>query len=231
MISKAWLNRQPKHFIDNSITKSGKHIVYHISLDPVLKELVPRIGNNQDASEDRSIPRICVSLTLADAIAGYGRLLTASIGGGGDTEKVGANRDPIFHIYTHVADGIVVPNEKLRYDAKVSGEVWLVADKPENTSITMKKKGEFFILRSNMTYGVSTKPDVTVLLISVANGYTITLENNIILTNGWYKAVIHTALDSVDIKTSRVKFEHKSITRNEYMIGKAAIKDIYTEDS
>ena len=46
------------------IPRAKKGPLLHGSLKPITKPFEPRIGNTQAASEDRTVPRICTSVTL-----------------------------------------------------------------------------------------------------------------------------------------------------------------------
>lgn len=224
MISKTWIKRQPQFILDNLRISDREHKVYHISMDPRLGTLTPRIAHSQSMSEDRTVPRICVSLSLADAIFGYGRFLSASIDGGGKNEKTGANRDPIFHIYSKRVDGLVFPNDKLCGDASISNEAWLVADKAENTQVKMSKLGEFFLAQSRSEYGVEEN-DSTVIMLQVNEAAKVHLEVDIVLSAGWYKCKVDNLLNGY--VPNRNTFDFKSITRKEYMDTKKVIKEKY----
>lgn len=230
MISKVWLKRQSEFFLKNIRVDNTPRRVYHISLDPALSALTPRIAHSQSYSEDRSVPRICVSLSVADAIFGYGRLLSASFHGGDDNEKTRSNKDPVFHIYSTKVEGLVHPNKKLCGDAEITGEAWIVADKVENTSVEMNKCGEFFISNANWSYGVDAKAPATEVMIQVSAGQTLHLEKDVILKSGWYKGTINDNLNGIDADDTRVRFEYAKCSRDVYMKSKAAIKAIYSGD-
>lgn len=229
MISKEWLKRQSQFFLDNSEVSDITRKVYHISLDPVLKSLTPRIAHSQTDSEDRSVPRICASLSVADAIYGYGRLLSASFSGGHGNETTRANKDPVFHIYSKTVNGCIFPKEALCGDAVQSGEVWLVADKAANTSVTFNKEGEFFISNTSYSYGVDAKEPLTEVLIQVRKEGRVHLEKDVVLQAGWYKATAADSLNGVGANGERARFTYTKITRAHYTDAKAAIKKIYSE--
>lgn len=228
MISKGWLNKQSPFFLENSRISDISRKVYHVTLDPALKELSPRIAHSQSYSEDRSVPRICVSLSVADAIMGYGRLLSASFNGGADNEKTRSNKDPVFHIYSKVVDGLVFPNKALCGDAEITGEAWLVADKPANTSVLMDKCGEFFISKANWAYGVNAELPATEVMIQINAGSKVHLEKDTVLKSGWYKATINDHLNGLSAEDKRESFKFVNVSRDEYLKAKSAIKKIYT---
>lgn len=112
-----------------------RHVLYHISDNPRIKEFVPRITDRMLSSEDRSIPRISCSLDIAGAIAGHA---------GTEYMFNDVTFDGIFQLYAIPFEYCVKPKPSLVADANQTREHWLVAYSRETESYTPVKLGQFF---------------------------------------------------------------------------------------
>ncbi len=221
MISKAWVSRQLPFIQKNIKIDNTKRTVYHISMDPLIKEFIPMISLSAANSEDRTVPRINVGSTLADSMYAVYDVTVASRYG---EEEMGGRKgakNPIWTIYMATVDAVVIPNNKLVYDATYTNELWLVADKPENMSRKFDKGGEFFIVSNTNSYGVERGEDNTTWLVKVNKGASITLDGDIELSAGCYRCTAPTNFGA----GKRMKFTFKPMGNSDYSsIRKLAIK-------
>lgn len=123
---KEFLDRQSEKVSKNtSIQVKSENVPFmlHISRNPLIKGFTPTIGFRQAKTEDRTVPRVCVAETVVGCMIGYASMLY----------DFQTNVDPAkkdwrggYYIYAIDYEAALVPNNKLVYDAAMSGERWLV---------------------------------------------------------------------------------------------------------
>lgn len=136
------------------IVQSKDYPALHISSDPNLKQLIPRIGQRQGDMEDRTVPRVCVSSTLIGCLVGYAAAEYEFM------NKLPKNKQPKglkdtwrggWYIYQIPYEYALKPNHKLVYDATLSKEFWLVNYKA-NVKYIPNKVGKIFINQAERIY-------------------------------------------------------------------------------
>lgn len=100
---------------------------YHISENAKIKNFVPMIGDRQAPSEDRTVPRVCCSESIYDAIKGHAAVSNSMIGGWS------RGKIEIFNVYEFAFNEYIKPNKKLVFDADVTNELWVVPYSPKTT--------------------------------------------------------------------------------------------------
>ena len=139
-------------------TPDSKHpFALHISKDRNLKVMSPVIGFRQSPDEDRTVPRICVCDTIQDCITGYSAIEYDFEDNGpipkyNSTSIHGVTFRGGWYIYRLDYEHALIPDTKLVYDAKSSGEYWLINYKKENINYYPKKIGKFFMESSTRRY-------------------------------------------------------------------------------
>lgn len=115
----------------------------HISRDPKLGTMVPRICERQLKQEDRIMPRVVGSPTLLGCIIGYSSIISDYDSRDKAENK---NRDWLngYYIYSIDYDWRFTPSSKLVPDFKESDEQWLLNYNPDNKEYQPKKIGRFF---------------------------------------------------------------------------------------
>lgn len=218
MISKTWLNRQDPDVIKNVEVENHKQTVYHVSQNPAIKVFKPMISLSAANSENRTIPRINVGISVCLAMFGYTRVSSANLYGASAMESGRANKDPVMTIYAKEVSGVLVPNKKLVFDAEVTGERWIVGDKPENMALKFDNVGEFFVTSTVRSSGIESGSDSTTLLMSVRRGCEVLLDKDMLLKTGFYRCIIPTLF----YKGAKVMFTYEPITAKEYKQMRAA---------
>lgn len=143
-----WLNNQSKPIQNNlKILSRSERLPYllHISQNDKIKVMTPRIGERQAKMEDRTVPRICVADTLVGAMIGYASVLWDSQNDNNAYTNKKSHYKGGYYIYAIPFDHCFVPNNKLVYDASMSGEKWLVNYKPGTAEYTPKRIGKVFL--------------------------------------------------------------------------------------
>lgn len=112
----------------------------------------PRIGMRQADSEDRTVPRITVSDTLAGCIIGHSMV-------DAETLAVPYRRSPDFlngfYIRSLDFDVALKPNAKMVYDQPATNEHWLVGYDQDHQVYTSRVIGQFYVPEITSI----TKPD------------------------------------------------------------------------
>ena len=133
----------------------------HISTNPRLGKMIPRIGNRQMSSEDRTIPRISCAESIVSCIYGHSDVLQTSVkfrefsGDAWVDIKV-----PMFHIYRLNIEEAVRPSKKLVGDAVRTRELWIVPYAPEACNVQPERIGQF-IMKNNVDIRTGSSRTIT----------------------------------------------------------------------
>lgn len=132
---ETWLNRQAPD-TKKSLTplRIADRDFLHISSNPTLGDMRPRVGERQLEGEDRTIPRICGSETVVGCIYGHSSIHHSSID---DTEEY--SPVTVFHLYRLDAEEIVRPSKRLVPDVVMTKELWIVPYCPQTCKIKPSK--------------------------------------------------------------------------------------------
>lgn len=198
----------------------GQDFFLHISPDNMSKiKYIPWIGPSQAKSEDRTIPRITVSDTIAGCIIGYGRLYD-DVYYSNPNELKERNYKNGFYIHKIEFEHALKPTPKLVYDAKESNEHWLVTYSEDTKEYKGKVVGKMFVTeyiakpRTNDFNLITIK---TLIEVLDKDGFKYT-ENNF-LTKGYWE-VKKTFTPDNDKHNKETKLEVKEITADEYLKAK-----------
>lgn len=110
---------------------------YHISENPKIKRFIPAISQRQAPSEDRTVPRVCVSPHLVGAICGHAAVSMTAIDGWFDKKMLEMS------IYDMPFTEYVKPNAKLVFDADYTDEYWIVPNDVKTVSFKAEIVGTF----------------------------------------------------------------------------------------
>lgn len=171
--------------VDNTEGKGPP--LYHITYDRDPGKFTPIIGHRQAYSEDRSVPRICVSSTIVGTILGHSAFEDKSVelevnkkDGHGVVYHGG------FYLFEFPYKVAVRPNEKLVYDQDVSDEHWLVTYNKDTVYYKPELVGVVIPTEISTTLSASKKPQTSVI-------YYIKVDKDIpfsktkVLSPGFYK--------------------------------------------
>lgn len=134
-------------------------LLLHISVDDSIRKFIPMVSTRGLASEDRTVPRVCTSVSIVTCIAGAGYI---------DHYFNDDHFDGIFTIYGFDVDKAYAPSRSLVADATQNKETWLIGDDVPDSTYRAVKVGEFFIegisklrdkRRWNYTFYVSVRKD------------------------------------------------------------------------
>lgn len=148
---QAWIKMQNNRIRQNAEVVTLNQ-AYHISSNPKIKRFIPAISQRQAPSEDRTVPRVCVSPHLVGAICGHAAVSMDAIDSWFDKKMFEMS------IYDMPFTEYVKPNSKLVFDAEVTDEHWIVPN--DLTSVTFKAPviGKFILysIVDIFNQGVST---------------------------------------------------------------------------
>lgn len=118
--------------------ENDKVRVYHLSTDPNLKKLIPRVPSRRMITENDQIPRACTSNSILGAIIGY----QATLGDFMDHDPKEFNGG--WYIYELEAECCVKPKRMLVDDGVRSGECWLVPYSKDTWEWKARRVGKLF---------------------------------------------------------------------------------------
>lgn len=192
-----WLYNQRPDLKKNVKIVSGVKWL-HISQDPSVKEMIPRIGWRQTQDEDRTTPRISGAETLRGCIYGHSNVRCNIINGQNFNKDNWSDGLPIFHIYEVSDLDFLLPNNKLVPEADVSKELWIVPYCPEALVIKPKRIGRMipYEVSSIMSMGKWTESNS----FYIECNETITLDDDTVLLQGKYRFDIDGQLDPFNKK-------------------------------
>lgn len=111
-------------------------LAIHISDNPNIKKFIPRISDRGLQNEDARVPRVSVSMSVVDAIAGHSA-----------TEKMFSESqwfNGMFSIYAIDYEMIIKPRKSLVPDTHYTNEYWLTSYSPDTLEYPAKLAGKFF---------------------------------------------------------------------------------------
>lgn len=196
-----------------------KHL-FHISKDTNVKEFIPRIGDRQGKTEDRTVPRITVAPTLLGCMIGYAGQThdffdLPSTGEPQDLKYKGG-----YKIYAFEFNAAVKPNARLVYDANMSGEHWLVSFSPENSTYKAVSAGKMFYSNMVLTARAGKLPIISGdLYVEITLEEGCRFSKNIFLPKGYY-LITGDAAQNIRSWETDSTMKMRAIDKNEYMSAK-----------
>lgn len=209
-----WIKNQNPHAA-KGMTAVKDVDCLHISTNPRLGKISPRVGNRQMKTEDRTIPRICCAETLLGCIYGHSAVRSVS-----NTQR-DFNGDewvdstmPLFHIYRFNVEEVVRPSKKLVPDAVRTKELWIVPHSPETCLVNPERMGQMLMKQSLDIHVGKTRFMKNTFVLRVIVPFTLDDE---VLQPGCYQFDLHGNL-SLEHGGTQSKVEKlKSITLAEYL--------------
>lgn len=168
--------------------KASEHplpFMLHITKDASGKVYVPRIGDRQAESEDRTVSRITCADTLLGCIIGHGY----AVGGFLDPWTDGDRRAEGFRINRLDYEWCLKPNGRLVYDAVATNEHWLVSYSRETREYKPKRAGHFYIrsVTSNFEEHRKALDQYVTIFLEVSEKEGILLTPKKKLEQGYYR--------------------------------------------
>lgn len=164
----------------------GQRWLYHISLDPKIKQFVPSLTRRTAQKEDRSVPRISTAPTIIGCILGYQYDINEFLGNDVEDGWKGG-----WYIYGFESEVSLLPKKKLLYDVRNSDEHWLVPYTAKKWSYPAKVIGKFFYRRASVyNEGKYQKWEVEVA-VEVTRGCEVRFFNGLTLTEGYWSFVFN----------------------------------------
>lgn len=113
-----WLGMQNPETLKslNVVEYDTPQNVYHISDNASIRIFSPRIPHYRGGEEDATVPRVCVSVSLADTLYGTSYYYL-------DNPKL---RGTTFTLYKFEVSEAIRPTKKILQYPKAIGELWLV---------------------------------------------------------------------------------------------------------
>ena len=142
-----WINLN-KDAINNGKIERADTSIYRIDL-ATPKVFTPRLPKSTLSGECESIPRICASRTIADAMVGYNKLVADAY------SYMCGNIDNItYEISALKVPEIFSPSDSLVPNAGITNEVWVVNYNGQYNEVTPDIIGTINI------YNIAIKPDI-----------------------------------------------------------------------
>lgn len=155
----------------------------HISDDPNLKKMTPRIGHRQLLSEDRTIPRVSGCADLKGCIYGHSLVFATSIDGVDKEREKNSDKTFWYTIYRITGYEFVKPGKRLLPDTHMTDELWLIGYAPEAYDIRPVKVGMLLPVRSVLISNHGKQESYNVFYLYVKDK--LTLDGNV-LEKGYY---------------------------------------------
>ena len=183
----------------------------HISTNPNLKPMVPRIGERQSKSEDRTIPRVCVCNALIDCMNGY-QAINHDYLENSPLPKKNTDFRGGWYIYHIPFTYALLPDKSLVGDQELTNEYWLVSYSDDTKSYNPERIGKFFLTALEKQY----RDDKSIynLTLYIENDRDIYLYKDIILSSGKHKALY--TYSEKDRIWSVENVDYTTITDKEY---------------
>lgn len=165
----------------------GQNFLLHITKDTNLKKFIPHIGKRQGNQEDRTVPRVTVAPTLLGCFIGYASSWYdfSNLASTGKKEELGYKGG--WGIYAVEFEAAIRPTPKLVYDAKMSGEHWLVTYSPATVEYKPKLIGKVFYRSVRLVAREGKQPDAHVeMYVEIQKEEGIQFSKNIKLTKGYW---------------------------------------------
>lgn len=218
--SKDVLDRMPpvvqKKVVVLTPSETGLPLALHISDNLDIRKFVPRISTRGITDEDRSIPRISVSLSLSEAIAGHQST--------DDIFKYNNDSDGTFQVYGFDYEHIVRPTAALVGDAHKTKEYWLTSYSKDTMEYIPKKIAKFFY--STITIHRLEHKTIYEFYIAVPGNTELWITPKLKVTGGYHR-IVGTSTRSVTRRNivatmPMVIDEHDVITKATYDEAKQA---------
>ena len=165
-----------------SPSELGQRWLYHISLDPKIKQFVPSLTRRTAQKEDRTVPRISTAPTIIGCILGYQNDINEFLDNDVDDGWKGG-----WYIYGFESEVSLLPKKKLLTDVRISDERWLVPYTAKKWSYPAKVIGKFFyrtvstqnVLKGNSIWEVE-------VVFEVNRGCEVRAFKGLTLTEGYW---------------------------------------------
>jgi len=231
---ETWLETSPEKVRRNVeiVTPEtlGSDFLLHISTNSSIKKFTPHIGQRQATSEDRTVPRVTVANTLLGCFIGY----SASFHDFSKLASTGKKEEGSYKggwvIYALPFKAALRPTPKLVYDAKQSGEHWLVSYSPQEIEYKPILIGKVFYRSVTLVARAGKQPDAFAdMYVEVNTETPILFSENIKLTKGYW--IITGPMDYrvASWKTDKA-FSAKEISKSDYLTSKTAAAGMLSYD-
>lgn len=187
----------------------NQDFLLHISKDKNIKKFIPVIGQRQADSEDRTVPRLTCSVNILGCLIGYAASESEFLNGHNKNFRGG------YYIYKVPFKACLRPNNKLVYDASMSGEHWLISYNPETSEYKGEIIGKIFYTFIQFT-GRDDKNPVEEMELCIEVDEEIRFSEKIVLTKGYWLISGPSPNQTKNFKVYK-DFEVKEITKSEYM--------------
>jgi len=193
----------------------GQDHFLHLSPDRMeRKSYIPRIGERQAPSEDRTVPRVTVSPTIFGCYVGYSALHYNLVGyknpNVGDLPAAG------LYIYELGFEFALKPNKSLVYDSEVTGEHWLVGYNEDTAEYKGVRVGKLFADEAVFVPVAGKRPRVYLsLYVEVTRPGGLQFSPDIHLEPGLYHLKGVPGSENTDLFTARPVVT--SVSRTEFM--------------
>lgn len=148
---QTWIKMQNNRIRQNAEVVTLNQ-AYHISSNPKIKRFIPAISQRQAPTEDRTVPRVCVSPHLVGAICGHAAVSMDAIDSWFNKKMFEMS------IYDMPFTEYVKPNAKLVFDAEDTDEHWVVPNDMKSVTFKADIIGTFVLYSSVDIFdqGIST---------------------------------------------------------------------------
>lgn len=151
-------------------------VLYHISKNPNIKEFYPMVTNRTVENEDRRIPRICVSNSIAGCVSGYANVF----------EDLTEDEDwrGGYYIYALPFKVAAIPDASLLASVAETDEIWIVGQDEAHRSINAQVIGKIIPVRYSIENRGSDEKEVRLeLAVQIYDRAAIPLDRE--ATVGW----------------------------------------------
>ena len=157
--------------------------LYHISMDPNIRQFTPQVSKRTLDRENRSLPRISTSTSLIGCMNGYQSILP-------DMEKrQNSNFTGLYTIYELPFQYAIKPTKRVLPDVNTSDEYWLFSWKRETYSVEPNVIAEFTVPKVETTFGNDGTDYVYHLYVHV-KGSKLYLDQSHVLQQGYYRIIL-----------------------------------------
>ena len=202
----------------------------HISMDPRVKEFVPRISTRQAHGEDRTVPRVVTSPVLFGCILGYASLTSDYRDMPVKSEK--EPNSPWLNGYTIYAldyEVALKPKSSLVPDVVQTNETWLVNYSPETKVYKPTKAGRFYCTELMYTAREGKRPMVSaIMFVEVLLDEGMYFYKNVLLKKGYWRLRVNVQdLDSWAALTwKKPGLDMVEIDQKEWLSHKRGVADM-----
>ena len=138
----------------------NKGLLYHIgTTDMSNKPYIPRIGERQGKTEDRTVPRVTVAPTLLGCIYGYATVVISGM----DNNIAG------YYIHSLPFEYCLRPTKKLVFDQELTNEHWLVRYNKDTTVYKASRIGRMVVGKIDIKPRPKKSPEVTLTVLVEVN--------------------------------------------------------------